>query len=308
MEDDCDMPVYENPTAVPPAPIEGASLTEEEDPALAFLADLRGASAYTIAQLHALVDVALAIREGTAELPALPPAPSDVLSPVGQFWKVWGNDPIDQVGATSVHLAVHSAGKPEMIAKGAFPAMPADACLAWIRNMPADDVWRDKKGGNTKECKEDARRCAQIMIADGLAHGANLRVWGCGMGMDRMVQCSMKTGWFSDENMVPAKGGRAVEYWAHHGIRSSPFPVNPRSCASCNLDEHGDGTGTYKVEIYQDGLLKTHFFLGVFPHPGSTGWSQATANLKNAVMFLRDLTAGTPKQTHIIKFNADEYG
>ena len=27
------MPVYENPTAVPPAPIEGASLTEEEDPA-----------------------------------------------------------------------------------------------------------------------------------------------------------------------------------------------------------------------------------------------------------------------------------
>ena len=42
MEDDCDMPVYENPTAVPPAPIEGASLTEEEDPARAFLADLRG--------------------------------------------------------------------------------------------------------------------------------------------------------------------------------------------------------------------------------------------------------------------------
>ena len=55
---------------------------------------------------------------------------------------------------------------------------------------------------------------------------------------------------------------------------------------------HADGTGTYKAEIYQDGLLKTHFF----PHPGSTGWSQAAANLKNAVIFLRDLTAGTPKR------------
>lgn len=76
------------------------------------------------------------------------------------------------------------------------------------------------------------------------------------------------------------------------------------------VDQSGpDGTGTYKVEIYQEGLLKTHFFLGVFPHPGSTGWGQARANLQNSAMFLRDLAAGTPKHTlHIIKFNADEYG
>jgi hypothetical protein len=83
--------------------------------------------------------------------------------------------------------------------------------------------------------------------------------------------------------------------------------VRPR-CASINLDSSSDGTGTYKVEIYQEGLLKTHFFLGVFPHPGSTGWGQAKVNLQNAAVFLRDLTAGTPKQTHIIKFNADVYG
>jgi hypothetical protein len=38
----------------------------------------------------------------------------------------------------------------------------------------------------------------------GIEHGTNLRIWGCGMGMDRMVQCSMKTGWFDAERMRPA--------------------------------------------------------------------------------------------------------
>ena len=143
-----EMPDYHNPTAVPP--VEGGNPTEEADPALSFLEDLLLASPSTIQTLHLMMDVALAMREGTPELPALPPAPPDVLSPMGQFWKVWGNDPVDALGASSVHMARHSAGKPEEIAKAAFPAMPDDVRLAWISDMPADDVW-------TLECQKGWR-------------------------------------------------------------------------------------------------------------------------------------------------------
>ena len=39
----------------------------------------------------------------------------DVISPIGQKWVAFGNDPEDAAGIRSVLLAVHSKGKPEMM-------------------------------------------------------------------------------------------------------------------------------------------------------------------------------------------------
>ena len=42
--------------------------------------------------------------------------------------------------------------------------------------------------------------------------------------------------------------------------------------------------------------------------PQSTGWGQAKVNEQAATKFLRNLAAGKPEQTHVIKFKADKYG
>jgi hypothetical protein len=304
-----EMPEYNNPTAAPPAPVEGGNPTEEEDPAQSLINDLLDASPETLATMHALIDVALAVRASVPALPVLPsPAPNVLLSPVGLTWKVYGNDPIDASGGrSSVLTARHSAGKPEALAKAAFPQIAPAEAEAWIRGMPGADVWRDKKGGLKDACMADARVAARDIIKLGIEHGTKLRIWGCGMGMDRMVQCSMKTGWFNAESMRPATWAATPAHWEELGIRASPSVHPDGRCQSINLDSSSDGSGTYKVEIYEEGVFKTHFFLGVFPHPGSTGWGQAKLNEQYGAKFLRDLTAGTPLQTHVIKFNADEY-
>ena len=69
------MPEYNNPTAAPPAPVEGGNPTEEEDPAQSLINDLLDASPETLATLHALFDVALAVRAPPAPSPPLPPPP-----------------------------------------------------------------------------------------------------------------------------------------------------------------------------------------------------------------------------------------
>jgi len=62
---------------------------------------------------------------------------------------------------------------------------------------------RDDGGVERRQCRGRAssmgrrrRRRETTVSWQGIEHGADLRIWGCGMGMDRMVQCSMKTGWF----------------------------------------------------------------------------------------------------------------
>jgi hypothetical protein len=144
---------------------------------------------------------------------------------------IWGNDPIDARGASSVLTAQHStgSGKPELFVCKAFPSWSADECASWIRDMPGSDVWRAKKGGLKDACIADARIAAREIIEAGIEHGADLRIWGCGMGMDRMVQCSMKTGWFEAEHMRLATSCLTPAQWQELGIRASP---NGRNLAS----------------------------------------------------------------------------
>ena len=74
--------------------------------------------------------------------------------------------------------ARHSAGKPEALAKAAFPQiLPAEA-EAWIRGIPGADIWHDKKGGLKDACIADARVAARDIIKEGIEHGTNLRIWG----------------------------------------------------------------------------------------------------------------------------------
>ena len=51
----------------------------------------------------------------------------------------------------------------------------------------------------------------------------------------------------------------------------------------------------------------THFFLGVYPHPGSMSWGAVESRPHEHAKFLHDLANGTPSQDHIIKINADEF-
>ena len=65
--------------------------------------------------------------------------------------------------------------------------------------------------------------------------------------------------------------------WQELGIRASPTLGQDGRCVSINLDACSDGTATYKVEIYDKGVFKTHFFLGVFSHPSLDVWRHVPA-------------------------------
>jgi len=73
-EEAMEMPEYNNPTAAPPAPVEGGNPTEEEDPAQSLINDLLDASPETLQTLHVLFDVALAVR-ASVPLAVAPPTP-----------------------------------------------------------------------------------------------------------------------------------------------------------------------------------------------------------------------------------------
>ena len=127
------------------------------------------------------------------------------------------------------------------------------------------------------------------------------------MGTDRMVQCSLKTGTFDHRKMRPAKLPAKPETWDALGFRKSPTVQPDGRVNSVNLSSSADGTGTYRVEIYRAGSKVTHFFLGVFPHPGSQSWGDVETSTKKQAKFLCNLAAGTPLQEHVIKINADDY-
>ena len=71
-----EMPEYNNPTAAPPAPVEGGNPTEEEDPAQSLINDLLDASPETLQTLHVLFDVALHVAvRASVPLAVAPPTP-----------------------------------------------------------------------------------------------------------------------------------------------------------------------------------------------------------------------------------------
>ena len=238
---------------------------------------------------------------------------ADVISPVGQYWNVYGNDPNDLSGIRSVLLAAHSRGKPEIMAKAAFPSLSIPEIATFVQ-MPAFNVFTNKGGNPKPQAPVDARRTCIDIIRLAEEHGLNLRIWGCGGGMDRMVQISDATTGFVDPTaMRPIQGREQPAEWDRLGIRKSPEWEHQRAtfrggqCTSVQLTEHSNGEGTYRAEVWRNDQCVTHFYLGVYPHPGSQSWGAVEGRPHEHAKFLRNLAAGTPSQARVIKFNADDF-
>ena len=184
---------------------------------------------------------------------------------------MYGNDPNDASGIRRVLLAEHSSGKPEMMASAAFPDLRQEEVKQFI-NMEASNVFCVKKGGMKHQAIADAKITCQRLVELADVHGTKLRVWGCGGGMDRIVQISSLDGFVQPDNMRPLNHGPSpLAEWKSLGIRPSHTVTNNR-CKSINLTSSANGTGTYRVEIWRNNAYVTHFFLGVYPHPGSLSW------------------------------------
>ena len=202
-------------------------------------------------------------------------------------------------------LAEHSRGKPEAMARAAFPHLSDEEVAAFVE-MDASNVFRLKKGGKKDEAIADAKTTCKKLIELADEHGSDLRIWGCGGGMDRIVQISSLTGFVQVDNMRPLNGSNTPAFWKSLGLRPSPT-MSGATCNSINLLSSFNGTGTYRVEIWRNGECETHFFLGVYPHPGSMSWGAVESRPDEHAKFLRDLANGTPAQEHVIKINADDF-
>jgi hypothetical protein len=220
-----------------------------------------------------------------------------------QTWVVFGNDPNDAAGARSVLLAEHSRGKPEMMVGAAFPFLTPVQVRKFI-DMEAFNVFKRKRGGTIKQAKADAWDACRRLVELAEIHGSQLRVWGCGGGMDRLVQISTTTGFIEPDKMRPLdnKSRQACEYQAlgirHHQLANGGY-------STLNMSSTSDGTGTYKVEILRKGAVTTTFFLGVYPHPGSMSWGSVETHTSEHIKFLTALATGVPAQPHVVRIDAD---
>ena len=261
-----------------------------------------------VAAVHPPVVAPPSVEEPLAEEPLVEASAGEVanvLSPLDLSFVVFGNDTDEGKIIKSVLSAPHSRRKPEKMLQAAFPGLSVPQ-ITQLVDMPCFDVFCHKKGGLMEYAIADAKKACRKLIELADEHGSALRVWGCGGAMDRIVQISSLTGFVQADNMRPLSGARKPSAWAELGIRSSEC-VSGGKASSINLTSSSDGTGTYRFEIWRNDECATHFFLGVYPHPGCLSWGAVESRPHEHAKFLRDLANGTPSQEHVIKINADEF-
>ena len=229
-----------------------------------------------------------------------------IISPLDLSFVVFGNDTDEGKIIKSVLAASHSRRKPEQMLKDAFPFLDESEITRLVR-MPCFDVFRHKKGGPKNDAIADVKKACRKLIELADEHGTNLRVWGCGGASDRLVQLSSLNGNVQPDNMRPLTAACAPSTWQKLGICPSDTIHPDGRCSSINLASSSKGTGTYRVEIWRNSACVTHFFLGVYPHPGSMSWGDVENRPHEHAKFLRDLANGTPSQNRVIKINADEF-
>ena len=262
--------------------------------------------------------------------PAMPLAPTNLLKAAGDgddrraeellnlTWAVFGCDSKDAKGIRNVLVAEHSDGKTQAMVRSSFEFLNDEQVETFV-DMKAFDVWQHKSGGTKPQCitdmwttKVEIEELAQI-------HGENLRLWFCGRGGDRVVQSSMLDGWVMPTRTRPTTANETPDKWDELSILKSPNweaqvaelkmqkPNQPSQwrCTSVCLPSTADGTGTYRAELWREGKFVTHFFIGIYPHPGSMSWGDVQTRPHEHRKFLNDLASGTPSQKHIVKFNAD---
>ena len=76
--------------------------------------------------------------------------------------------------------------------------------------------WAAAAGGAAAAARAAVKKTL-IELAD--EHGSDLRIWGAGRGFDRIIQCSMKTGWVDPNNMRPTTMNALPKEWDRLGIR-----------------------------------------------------------------------------------------
>ena len=189
-----------------------------------------------------------------------------------------------------------------MMVSAAFPFLTPVQVRKFI-DMEAFDIFKNKKGGKNKQAKADAWDASRRLVELAEIHGSQLRVWGCGGGMDRLVQISTTTGFIEPDKMRP------LSYRAHQAVLQA-LGIRHHQLADgrygvLNLSSTSDGTGTYKVEILRKRAVTTTFFLGVYPHPGSLSWGSVETRTSEHIQVLTALATGTPAQPHVVRIDAD---
>jgi hypothetical protein len=233
-------------------------------------------------------------------------------------WAVWANDPVDRRGVETVFAADHVHGKGERMVKSAFPLLSGHQIAVFLQ-MPASNVFKEKKGGT----KQESVDCTWSTISDVIEHvqqyGDSTTIWGCGGASDRaFAQCSMQPGadgFINPNNMRPLNGSEKPATWDGLGFRKTPGWEEQVSkkwgkkgfCKSINLFSTANGTGTYRAELWRGGQLVHVFMIGIYPHPGSQSWGDIQDREEHHKKFLRDLAFRTPSQTHVIRINADDF-
>jgi len=186
----------------------------------------------------------------------------------------------------------------------AFPFLTPVQVRKFI-DMEAFDVFEKVNGGTIEQSKADAKVACRRLVALAEMHGSSLRVWGCGGGMDRLVQISTTTGFIEPDKMRPLSYIANQAVFPALGIRH--HQVASGRYSTLNMSSTSDGTGTYKVEILRKGAVTTTFFLGVYPHPGSMSWGSVETRKSEHIKFLTALATGIPAQPHVVRIDADRF-
>ena len=190
-----------------------------------------------------------------------------------------------------------------MMVSAAFPFLTPVQVRKFIADMEAFDIFKNKKGGTVVQAKADAWDACRRLVELAEIHGSQLVVWGCGGGMDRLVQISTTTGFIEPDKMRPLSYSANQAVFQALGIRHHQLADG--SSGTLNLSSSSDGTGTYKVEILRKGAVTTTFFLGVYPHPGSMSWGSVETRTSEHIKFLTALATGNPAQPHVVRIDAD---
>ena len=130
----------------------------------------------------------------------------------------------------------------------------------------------------------------------------------------------MADSWVTPTRTRPTTYPMTPDDWDELRIRKTPNwseqveakkeakPTQPSqwTCNSVCLSSTANGTGTYRAELWRGGKFITHFYIGIYPHPGSLSWGDVEGRPDEHRRFLYNLANGIATMDHVIKINADD--
>lgn len=103
--------------------------------------------------------------------------------------------------------ARQAGGREVLLVQGAWVSGRAPS----RKTKDASKAFMKKHGGTIAKSIEDAKVACRRLVELAEIHGSNLRVWGCGGGMDQLVQISTPTGFIEPvDHMRPLNSRSTV--------------------------------------------------------------------------------------------------